>query len=213
MVRMEVKKIPKFRKITKAERVLIAQWENQEYSNKRIAKLLGRSVSSIGREIKRNSFQGKKSSFYEPLHSQEKAEARKQRAWGAKQPLKSSKIYAYVLEKPGDGWSSEQIADKLKHYHEEDKSWWICHETIYRFVYYPDNKEKSWWEYLRRKQKKRRKRSGRKAQRIRISEGSLFIKDQRQLTGGNRLVIGEEAALLLKAILMVSIQNTRESAA
>lgn len=170
MVRMEVRKIPKFRKITKAERVLIVQWKNQERSNRQIAKLLGRSVPSIGREIKRNSFQGKESRFYEPLHAQTKTEARKQKAWEAKQPLKNTKIYSYVLGKLGDGWSPEQIAGRLKCDHPEDKSWWICHETIYRFVYHPKNKEKSWWEYLRRKQKKRRKRSGRKAHRVRIPD-------------------------------------------
>jgi len=170
MVRMEVSKIPKYRKLTKTERVLISQWKNQGYSNKRIARLLDRSVSNIGREIKRNSFHGKEERFYEPLHAQDEAEARKQRAWGAKQTLKNPKIYAYVLEKLRQGWSPEQIAGRLKHDHPEDKSWWICHETIYRFVYHPKNKSKLWWEYLRRKQKKRRKRKGRKAHRVRIPD-------------------------------------------
>jgi len=176
MVRMEVRKIPKFRKITKSERVLMAQWKNQGWSNRKIGKLLGRSISTIGREIKRNSFQGKRAfqgeaiRFYEPLHAQGKAEARKQRAWGAKQSLKNPKIYAYVLAKLRDGWSPEQIAGRLKCDHPEDKSWWICHETIYRFVYHPDNMEKSWWEYLRRKQKRRRKRGGRKVHRVRIPD-------------------------------------------
>jgi len=72
-----------------------------------VAKLLGRSVSSIGREIKRNSFPGKESRFYEPLHAQAKAEARKKRAWKAKHPLKSPQVYAHVLEKLRDGWSPE----------------------------------------------------------------------------------------------------------
>jgi IS30 family transposase len=170
MVRMEVRKIPKFRRITKAGRVLIAQWKNQGYSNKRIANLLGRSVSSIGREIKRNSFQGKESRFYEPLHAQGRTEARKKRAWEAKHPLKNVKVYAYTLEKLRQGWSPEQIAGRLRYDHPKDKSWWICHETIYRFVYHPKNKDQAWWEYLRRKQKKRRKQRGRKAHRVGIPD-------------------------------------------
>ena len=96
MIRMKVSKIPKFRKLTKTERILIAQLKNKGYSNKRIAKVLERSVSTIGREIKRNSFKGK---FYESMHAQTKTETRKKKAWEAKQPLKNPKIYTYVLEK------------------------------------------------------------------------------------------------------------------
>lgn len=167
MIRMEVSKIPKFRKLTKTERILIARLKNKGYSNKRIAKVLGRSASSIGREIKRNSFKGR---FYEPLHAHGKAETRKKKAWGVKQPLKNPKVYAYVLEKLRDGWSPEQIAGRLRHDHPKDKSWWICHETIYQFVYHPENKDKYWWEYLRRKQKRRKKNKGRKVHRVRIPD-------------------------------------------
>ena len=83
---MEVSKIPKYTKLTKSERVLIARWKNKGVSNKRIAKLLGRSCPTIGREIARNIFQG----VYEPLHAQGLAEKRKLLAWGAKEPLKSN---------------------------------------------------------------------------------------------------------------------------
>ena len=167
MIRMEVSKIPKYRKLTKTERILIARLKNKGFSNKKIAGVLGRSVSTIGREIKRNSFKGK---FYEPLHAQARAEARKEKAWGAKHPLKNPKVYAYVLQKLRDGWSPEQIAGRLRHEYPKDKSWWISHETIYRFIYHPKNKDGYWWEYLRRKQKKRRKRKGRKAYRARIPD-------------------------------------------
>jgi len=149
---------------------LISQLKSKEYSNKRIAKILGRSVSTISREVKRNSFQGNQSRFYEPLNAQETAESRKKKAWEAKHPLKSSKIYTYVLEKLRDGWSPEQIVGRLKLEHPDDQSWWICHETIYRFIYHPVNKKQAWWEYLRRKQKRRRKKGGRKAHRVKIPD-------------------------------------------
>jgi len=164
---MEVKMIPKLRRITRTERILIAQLKNKGYSNKRIAWFLGRSVSSIGREIKRNCFQG---TVYEPLHAQNEAERRKEKAWQAKQPLKNPKVYAYVWDKLGRGWSPEQIAGRLKLRHPNNKSWWICPETIYRFIYHPANKERQLWEYLRRKQKRRYQQKGRKAQRVRIPD-------------------------------------------
>lgn len=167
MVRMEVSQIPKYRKLVKEDRILIAQWKFEGYSHKRIAKLLGRSVSTIGREIKRNDFEGK---FYEPLHAQSKAEEKKERAWKAKQPLKNPRIYAYVLEKLRDGWSPEQISGRLKLEHPGDSSWQIGIETIYRFIYKKESQTQAWWEYLRRKQKRRRQKSGRKSQRIRIPD-------------------------------------------
>lgn len=167
MIRMEVSKIPKFRRLTKTERILIAQLKNKGYSNRRIAWVLGRSVSTIGREIKGNSSKGR---FYEPLHAQAKAEGRKERAWKAKHPLKNPRVYAYVLEKLRSGWSPEQISGRLRLEHPQDKSWWICQETIYRFIYHPENQKQAWWEYLRRKQKRRRKRNGRKSQRVRIPD-------------------------------------------
>ena len=160
MVRMEVNQIPKFRKLTKTERILIARLKDEGYSNKRVARVLGRTVSTIGREIKRNSFLGK---FYEPLHAQRKTEARKKRAWGANPSLKNPQIYAFVLARLHDGWSPEQIAGRLKCDHPENKNWWLCHETIYRFIYHPENKKEAWWEYLRRKQKRRRQKGGRRS--------------------------------------------------
>jgi len=167
MVRMEVNQIPKFRRLTKTERILIAQLRNKGYSNKRIAWFLGRAVSSIGREIRRNRF---KEEIYEPLHAQGKAERRKEKAWGAKHPLKNPWVYEYAWEKLKAGWSPEQIAGRLRLKHPNNKNWWICPETIYRFVYHPVNKGAQLWEYLRRKQKRRRKQMGRKAQRVRIPD-------------------------------------------
>ena len=54
--------------------------------------------------------------------------------------------------------------------HPEESEWQIRPETIYRFIYRPDQKHREWWNYLRRGQKKRRRRGGRKAHRVRIPE-------------------------------------------
>lgn len=84
--------------------------------------------------------------------------------------------------------------------HPNDPHWSICHETIYQFIYKPKtdytragletqiildqrlksaklndfvtvtNFDRPLWEYLRRKQKRRRKRGGRKAHRVRIPD-------------------------------------------
>lgn len=135
--------------------------------------------------------------IYEPLHAQKVADDRKQKAFNAKHPLKNPDVYSYVLENLRGGWSPEEISGRLREQdHKGDPHWQICMETIYQFIY----KEKTdltkrrqqqeldarkrkkhtlvtvtdanrpLWEFLRRKQKKRRKKGGRKVQRVRIPD-------------------------------------------
>ena len=160
-------KIPKYRNLAKSERIMIAQWIDRGRTNKWIAGELGRNVSTVGREITRNSFGDR----YEPLHAHAKAVRRRGRAWGAKHPLKSEKVFAYVIDHLRSGWSPEQISGRLKLVdHPDDTTWHICHETIYAFIYSVKQKDKVYWEYLRRKQKRRRVRGGRKVARVRIPD-------------------------------------------
>lgn len=107
---------------------------------------------------------------YEPFHAYAKALRKREKAWKAKHPLKNEKVFAYVLDHLRRGWSPEQISGRLKLEHPNDTTWHICTESIYRFIYSVKQKDKAYWEYLRRKQKKRRKRNGRKSQRVRIPD-------------------------------------------
>jgi len=137
--------------------------------------------------------------IYEPLHAHFVAMDRKQRAFNAKHPLKNSDIYSYVLKHLREGWSPEEISGRLREQdHKRDPHWQICMETIYQFIYkektdqtkqglkqartldkrLPNGEgiitltdyDKPLWEFLRRKQKKRRKKGGRKVQRVRIPD-------------------------------------------
>lgn len=163
----------KHKKLTSTERQLLSNWKKEGLSNKECAKRLGRHVSSIGRELKRNLFHDSVSGeyIYEPLNAQSQAESRKENAWKAKQPLKNKHIFSYVMEYLRGGWSPEQIAGRLREQeHKGDPHWQICMESIYQYIYKKDTKEKELWEYLRRKQKRRRKKGGRKAQRVQIPD-------------------------------------------
>lgn len=191
-------------KITQKERELLSQWRQGGIANKEIARRLGRPVLTIRRELKRNKTRvsvGKDwEMIYEPIHAHHVAEERKQNAFHAKQPLKSRKIYKYVIDHLRNSWSPEQIAGRLKfEEHPDDPTWQICHETIYAFIYKKKtdmtregirkqsilnnrlvgkektvvtvtDHQKPLWEYLRRKQVRRRKRGGRKSQRVRIPD-------------------------------------------
>lgn len=162
----------KHTKLTKIERSLLSEWKKQGLSNIGCGKRLGRDKSTIGRELSRNGFKNKiiGEYIYEPLNANYQATLRKQKAWGAKQPLKSKKIFSYVMEKLGCGWSPEQIEGRLKYEYPKDTSWHISYETIYQHIYASKNKDKKLYEYLRRKQKRRRKKHGRASQRVRIPD-------------------------------------------
>lgn len=193
------------KKFTQTERELLGQWINDGVAKKECARLLGRDLRTIQREIIRNKTRvavgwNDWQMMYEPIHAQHISEQRKQHAFVAKQPLKNKKIYSYVLKHLRQGWSPEQIAGRLRKVdYPDDPTWHICHETIYQFIYKKKtdatkegiiqqavldkrliDKEKTvvtvtdnqrpLWEYLRRKQVKRRKLAGRKVRQVRIPD-------------------------------------------
>lgn len=150
----------KHTKLAPQERDEIARLNAQGCSLRAIARAVGRNVATISRELQRNRF----GEHYVAIHAQQKALKRKSRA-GRRHPLKEPEVYAYVLDKLRLGWSPEQIAGRLELEHGRKV---ISHESIYRFIYAEENKDRKWWEYLRRKQKTRRKKYGRKSQKATI---------------------------------------------
>lgn len=167
----------KHKKLTSTERCLIAEWHNQGVSNIEIGRRLGRDKSTIGREMDRNRVKvrvGKYDEYiYEPTHTQSVAEGRKQNAFNAKQPLKNKDIFKYTIDHLRQGWSPEVIAGRLREEeHSGNPHWKICHETIYQYIYSGKYifEDRPLFEYLRRKQKRRRKRGGRGCHRVRIPD-------------------------------------------
>jgi IS30 family transposase len=152
-------------KLTARERDTIALLRARQVSIRRIARELGRSPSSISDEIARNSF----GDHYVAIHAQANALHRKSEA-SQRNPLKNDFIYGYTLEKLRWGWSPEQIAGRLCLEYPDDETKHIHHETIYRFIYAPQQRDKKLWEYLPRKQKKRKKKYGRKSHRVHIPD-------------------------------------------
>lgn len=137
-------------KITAQERDRIAPLLAEKTSLRKIAKILGRSVSSISEEVKRNSVNG----IYSSISAQSLSEKRNKTARKTN-PLKNPKVYSFVADKLRQGWSPEQIAGRLKK--ENKGKSIICHETIYRYIYSEQGKEKNLCEYLVRHHFRRRK--------------------------------------------------------
>lgn len=144
----------KKKKISAPERDQIAVMLASGLSLRNIAKELGRSVSSISDEIKRNSIKGEyKSIAANSLSLQRNRQSRRTN------PLKSPKIFSCVFDKLREGWSPEQIAGRLKRLHQGKTV--ICHETIYRYIYSPEGKDRHLQEYLVRHHRRRRPWYGR----------------------------------------------------
>lgn len=120
----------KYIQLTNDERELIQQglWEGKTFGE--IARMLGRSTSTISREVGRNG--GKERQTYAPRMAQERAETRiKER--GRRDRLKDPIIRAYVITKLKEkDYSPEQIAGTLP---QEHPGYSISPEAIYQYVY------------------------------------------------------------------------------
>lgn len=122
--------MPHHHKLSSEERSVLAALKAEGLSLRMIAKRLGRSVSTISDELKRNGGRDE----YDP-HSAELQT--KLRRWEAnrKNPMKPEKFDAFVEEKLKEGWSPEVIAGRLPLEFPDDVSMRAAPETIYRRAY------------------------------------------------------------------------------
>lgn len=159
----------KYTRLSPQERDLLAHWQAEYLSIRECARRLGRNHSSLSRELKRNSW---KEEYYVAIHAQGNADRRESVKAHGKQELKNPEIFEYVTDKLRGGWSPDQIAGKLRFIHPKDRYWWITAETIYRWIYKEEQMkcDQPWYEYLRRKQKKRKKYNGRIVHRSHIPD-------------------------------------------
>ena len=127
-------------------------------SQREIAALLGRSPSTISREINRNTVNGH---LYRAVKAQRRANrlthtTRKRRKLDIHEPLKQ-----FVLEQLDQLWSPEQIAKRLKIVYPVDMTMRISHESIYSYLYVlpRGNLRRELIKSLRRQHKYRRLRN------------------------------------------------------
>jgi IS30 family transposase len=117
----------------------------------KIAKALGRSKSTISRELKRNATPTYR--LYMSHRAHGRAEERKKQA-NTHQRLKSERIEVYVRSMLKDGWSPELIAGRIEL---DQPGLSISHEAIYQYIYHPDTEYRQGLiQCLRRAHRKRR---------------------------------------------------------
>jgi len=152
-------------KLTLLEREKIYLWIHKGKSYREIGELLGRSHTSVAREIKRNRNQN--SGEYLPCKAENKARKRA-KIQRERAPLKSPEIFLYVRRKLRMGWSPETISGMLPIDHPGNS---ICVETIYQYIYnHKKHPKEKLYNHLVLHRKKRMKRHGRKVQKSKIPD-------------------------------------------
>jgi len=142
------------KKLTAANRGAIEVLLRNKYTFSQIARELGVHRSTVCREVNnRSDPNGYDSELAQLNYESKQINSRKHTKLN--HPSLKNMIY-YLLQ---EGWSPEQISGRLKY---ENNPNYVCHETIYRFIYSdPLCIEDKLFQYLRYGRKKRRKQTGR----------------------------------------------------
>ncbi|MGZ6693935.1 MAG: IS30 family transposase [Solirubrobacteraceae bacterium] len=122
------------RYLSQPERVTMADLRNAGMTVRGIAAEMGRSPSTISREIRRNSDPDGR---YRPYHAEQAARLR-----AGKSRRRRVAIDAVLAEVVGrllaKRWSPEQVAHELRELFVDQPLRWLCKESIYQAIYDPE---------------------------------------------------------------------------
>ena len=117
--------------LTTAEREEIRVGIELGESDVTIAGRIGRSRSTVWREVKANG--GRK--YYSAVKAEARAAAEARRpkhSWTEVRPWLWEEVQELLRTKK---WSPEQIARRLRKEHPDQSEWWVSHEAIYQAVF------------------------------------------------------------------------------
>jgi IS30 family transposase len=163
------------RYLTRFERQRIAALAERGQGVREIARRLGRSPSTISRELRRNRAVHDRGGYDGDLaHARARERAKRPKpARLANDP----ELRAVVSERLDLEWSPEQIATHLKEVFPARPSWHICPETIYQALYVParGGLTRNLTRKLRTGRSMRRRRRRPDARRVRFSTPGASI--------------------------------------
>jgi len=131
--------------LTVEERERISQMHFAQASNAEIARLLGRHVSTIGRELKRNSREGE----YTAAGARQLALARR-RQRPLVRKLDRPEVSLFVREGLSRCWSPDQIAGRGKSQFAGDRRRQVSHQLVYSWIERQGPYREHWRQFLRR---------------------------------------------------------------
>lgn len=122
----------KYRRLSSAEREEVSRGLARGEKLSAIARQLGRSASTISREVGRNSGM----SGYRAFSAIRRARARSSSRRNGKSRIREERrLRDYVLAKLRVRWSPEEIARRMAEEYPHDMAMRISHEAIYRYIY------------------------------------------------------------------------------
>jgi len=210
--------------LTLEEREIIAHMHRAGKLQTQIAERLGRSKSTVSRELRRN----RSRNGYWAVAAQRKAGRRRsERPWVAK--MQRLEVRRYVRERLRQRWSPDQIAGRSRSDFPHDRRQQISHQTIYTWIRTEEAAGKHWQRYLRRLGRKRPRAENRGRLPASVSiEGRPAVVDRRSrygdwegdtIVGANRrggaltLVERKSGYLLLGKVPNLRAATVRQAAA
>jgi len=161
------------------KRKIIEKMLKEKISCRTIAKILWRWKSTIYDEIKNHSTSY---AWYEAELAHKiflKNELRKR---NKNKIENNTKLQDFIISKLKEDWSPEQISWRLKKLHNNEKLdnyiWYVCFETIYRYIYSKDSIKLWLPKLLRRHKPKRTKWYSRKTREKEIIKNKVSIHDR-----------------------------------
>ena len=142
-----------YRHFTQEDRNMLSALKQRGLTQKEIAREIGKSQSSISRELSRNK-KGK-NSYHARYAKRETRKRRKTASQKRKRIENDLWLRRYIVRKMKRYWSPEQIAGRAR----KDHDVVVCHETIYQYIYHQRSNLK---KYLRCKKGRYRRRYGTK---------------------------------------------------
>ncbi|WP_455769119.1 IS30 family transposase [Micromonospora chersina] len=115
------------------ERQRIATLRRQGLTIRAIAEQLGRAPSTVSRELRRN-VRPHDCGVYDGDLAHARARQRARRPRGGRL-LADAGLRAVVQAKLEEDWSPQQISAWLRQAYPDQRSWHVCHETIYQALY------------------------------------------------------------------------------
>jgi IS30 family transposase len=120
---------PRF--LSEEERVKIADLASRGLGPTAIGRELGRSASTISRELRRNLHP---TGQYRPFHAHGAAAVRRRRERPTK-IMEKEALFEFVVDKLKLRWSPQQISRALRREFPRDPSMWLATESIYQALY------------------------------------------------------------------------------
>jgi transposase, IS30 family len=119
--------------LSQDERIRIADLRGAGLGVRQIAKQLGRSPSTVSRELRRNTSDG---GGYRPFEAHRRATIRRGRRHRRRVET-NRELRELVGELLLQRWSPQQVSRLLRRRFPDEPGMWLCHESIYQAVYQP----------------------------------------------------------------------------